>query len=127
VYRGFRSFRADTFLPMCGRYYRRSDKQKIAEAFHVSKVDEFPLPPWDYNIAPSTNQPIIRNNRDTGDRELVSLRWGLIPIWAKELSAFKGFSTINARSETITTSRKREPRTSPPSWSQSFRPSRQGG
>jgi hypothetical protein len=32
---------------MCGRYYRKSDKQKIAEAFHATKVDEFPLPPWD--------------------------------------------------------------------------------
>jgi hypothetical protein len=28
------------------RYYRKSDKQKIAEAFHANKVDEdFPLPP----------------------------------------------------------------------------------
>ncbi|WP_084080713.1 SOS response-associated peptidase family protein [Edaphobacter aggregans] len=65
---------------MCGRYYRKSDKQKIAESFHVKHVDDFPLPPADYNVAPSTNQPIIRNNRDTGDRELVSLRWGLIPF-----------------------------------------------
>ncbi len=37
---------------MCGRYYRRSDKQKIAEAFHVATVDDFLLPPWDYNVAP---------------------------------------------------------------------------
>ena len=60
---------------MCGRYYRRSDKQKIAEAFHATKVDDFPLPPWDYNVAPQTMQPIIRANRDTGERELVQLRW----------------------------------------------------
>jgi|SRR5579871_208403 len=62
---------------MCGRYYRRSDKQKIAEAFHVAQVDDFALPPWDYNVAPTTQQLVIRNNRDTGERELVSLRWGL--------------------------------------------------
>jgi putative SOS response-associated peptidase YedK len=55
-------------------------------------------------------QPIIRASRDTGERELVSLRWGLIPFWAGDLKTFKGFSTINARSETITTSRTyREP------------------
>jgi putative SOS response-associated peptidase YedK len=54
---------------MCGRYYRRSDKQKIAEAFHVAQVDDFALPPWDYNVAPTTQQPIIRNSRDTGERE----------------------------------------------------------
>jgi putative SOS response-associated peptidase YedK len=95
---------------MCGRYYRRSDKQKIAEAFHATQVDDFPLPPWDYNVAPTTMQPIIRNNRDTGDRELISLRWGLIPFFTKDLSTVRGISTINARAETIATSRSyREP------------------
>jgi|SRR5215472_224488 len=53
---------------MCGRYYRKSDKQKIAEAFHASSVDDFPMPPWDHNVAPTTQQPIIRNHRDTGER-----------------------------------------------------------
>jgi putative SOS response-associated peptidase YedK len=86
------------------RYYRKSDKQKIAEAFHVSKVDDFPLPPWDYNVAPTSMQPIIRNNRDTGERELVSLRWGLIPFFTEKIADVKGISTINARAETITTS-----------------------
>ena len=95
---------------MCGRYYRKSDKQKIADAFHVAQADDFALPPWDYNVAPSTNQPIIRNNRDTGERELVLLRWGLIPFFTKSLASFKAFSTINARSEGIETSRTfREP------------------
>ena len=95
---------------MCGRYYRKSDKQKIADAFHVAQADDFALPPWDYNVAPSTNQPIIRNNRETGERELVLLRWGLIPFFTKSLANFKTFSTINARAEGIETSRTfREP------------------
>jgi putative SOS response-associated peptidase YedK len=85
---------------MCGRYYRRSDKQKIAEAFHVSQVDDFALPPWDYNVAPTSMQPIVRHNRDTGERELVSLRWGLVPFFSKSLADVKGISTINARAET---------------------------
>jgi len=34
-----------------------------------------------------------------GSRELVSLHWGLIPHWAKEPKI--GYSTINARAETI--------------------------
>src|SRR5258708_4695837 len=39
---------------MCGRYYRRSDKQRIAEAFHLGKLsDGFVLLPWDYNVAPT--------------------------------------------------------------------------
>jgi putative SOS response-associated peptidase YedK len=52
---------------MCGRYYRRSDKKRIAEAFHLGTLPEgFVLPPADYNVAPTTFQPVIR--ADTGDR-----------------------------------------------------------
>ena len=86
---------------MCGRYYRMSDKQKIAEAFHVGKVDDFPLPPWDYNVAPTTMQPIIRANRDTGERELVQLRWGLMP-YGMTAEQIKRLSTVNAKAENIT-------------------------
>ena len=46
-------------------------------------------------------QPIIRANRDTGERELVQLRWGLIPFFTKQFSDVKGISTINARAETV--------------------------
>ena len=84
---------------MCGRYYRRSDKQKIAEAFHIAQVDDFALPPWDYNVAPTTHQPVIRHTKETGERELVLMRWGLVPHFAKSLADFKGFSTINAQAE----------------------------
>jgi hypothetical protein len=61
---------------MCGRYYRKGDKQKIAEAFHATKVDDFVLPPvresrkkhgweeiekdWDF---PSNLQPIKIKNK----------------------------------------------------------------
>ena len=82
---------------MCGRYYRRSDKQKIAEAFHIAHDDNVILPPWDYNVAPTTHQPVIRHNRDTGDRELTLMRWGLIPFFANSPDEFKDLSTINAR------------------------------
>ena len=95
---------------MCGRYYRRSDKQKIAEAFHIAEVDDIVLPPWDYNVAPTTHQPVIRNSRDTAERELALLRWGLIPFFTNSLGEIRGFSTINARAETVATSRTfREP------------------
>jgi putative SOS response-associated peptidase YedK len=88
---------------MCGRYYRRSDKQKIAEAFQLGKLpDGFVLPP-DYNVAPTTFQPVIRYTRETGERELVMMRWGMIPNFAKSIAEFKGLATINARAETLTT------------------------
>ena len=86
---------------MCGRYLRRSDKQRIADAFHLGQLPEdFPLPP-DYNIAPATFQPVIRLNRDTGGREMVMMRWGLVPYFAKSAAEFKGFSTINAKAESV--------------------------
>lgn len=85
---------------MCGRYVRRSDKQKIAEHFavHGPSLPDFG-PSW--NVAPQTFQPIVRLNRDTGERELVLMRWGLIPYWAKDEKI--GLRTINAKAETITT------------------------
>ena len=65
---------------MCGRYVRRSDKQRIARHFHVygPSVPDF-APSW--NVAPQTFQPIIRLNRDTREREIVMMRWDPIPYW----------------------------------------------
>jgi putative SOS response-associated peptidase YedK len=89
---------------MCGRYLRRSDKQRIAEAFHVAQgLADLVLPPWDYNVAPTTFQPVIRAERETGERELALMRWGLIPYFAKNMKSFS-FSTINARAEAVSTS-----------------------
>jgi putative SOS response-associated peptidase YedK len=85
---------------MCGRYYRRSDKQRIAEAFLNGRLpDGFVLPPWDYNVAPTTFQPAFRNNKETAERELVMMRWGMVPHSAKSLADFKGLATINAKAE----------------------------
>jgi putative SOS response-associated peptidase YedK len=65
---------------MCGRYARRSDKQKIAQLFAINGpvMPDFG-PSW--NVAPQTFQPIVRLNRDTRERELVLMGWGLIPSW----------------------------------------------
>ena len=88
---------------MCGRYFRRSEKQKIAEQYRVTKVFEDPLAE-DYNIAPTTFQPVVRLSRDTGGREMALLRWGLVPSFASSLKEFKGLSTFNARAESLGTS-----------------------
>lgn len=54
-----------------------------------------------YNIAPTDLQSIVRLARDTGERELAAMRWGLIPYWSK--NAKVAFS-IDAKAETITAS-----------------------
>jgi putative SOS response-associated peptidase YedK len=86
---------------MCGRSYRRSDKQKIAESFHIVNGDDVILPQWDYNVAPTTHQPVIRHNRDSRDREITLMRWGLIPFFANSPVEFKDLSTILARAATL--------------------------
>lgn len=88
---------------MCGRYFRQSEKQKIAEDYRAGMVFDDPLAP-DYNIAPMTFQPVIRLSRDTGVREMALLRWGLVPFFATSLKEFKGISTFNARAESVATS-----------------------
>jgi putative SOS response-associated peptidase YedK len=96
---------------MCGRYGRNGDKQNVATWFEVSgDLSDLPPLPDDYNIAPTSFQPIVRQAKDTDARELVLVRWGLVPFFAKDLNAVKGISTINARAESIaTTATWREP------------------
>jgi putative SOS response-associated peptidase YedK len=87
-------------MTMCGRYARRSDKQRIAELFtvHGPVIPDFG-PSW--NVSPQTFRPVVRLNRDTGELEIVLMRCGLVPFWAKEPSI--GLRTINAKTETIKT------------------------
>ena len=83
---------------MCGRYVRCSDKQQLVEHFQTA-LTVFDIPP-SYNIAPTSFQPVIRLDRDTGEREIAMMRWGLIPSWCKSVSLL-GVSTINAKAESL--------------------------
>lgn len=86
---------------MCGRYGRKADKQRIAEAFQLGDLDRLFLGTSpSYNIAPATMLPVIVANQDTGERALRIMRWGLIPPWTKTLNNFR-LITINAKAEDI--------------------------
>jgi len=80
---------------MCGRYRLSRRKQVVEEYFDSPMEDD-----WNprYNIAPTQNVPIIRQNPKEPVRKMSLVRWGLIPSWAKDPSA--GARMINARSET---------------------------
>jgi putative SOS response-associated peptidase YedK len=80
---------------MCGRFALKNP-QALKAAFDLADMPE--LPPR-YNIAPTQDIAIIR--ADTSGRHLSLAHWGLIPSWAK--SADSGYSTINARAETVDT------------------------
>lgn len=85
---------------MCGRYKRTSDKQALATAFQVhGDLTDVVFPPDD-DIRPTTFQPIIRVNKDTGERDLVAARWGFVPSWLKPGEKFPP-TTFNARAEGI--------------------------
>lgn len=87
---------------MCGRYRRRSDKQRIAEAFEVGMgLDELYLDAQD-DIAPGSVQPVVLQHED-GTREIEMMRWGF---------KLPDRSLFNARSEGVDTSR---------FWKESFR------
>lgn len=89
---------------MCGRYGRRADKQRIAEwmqTHNTNVFDDSYFAP-SYNVAPQSLQPVVRLDSATGHRELTVMRWGLVPFWAKDSKI--GYSTINAKSETVTSS-----------------------
>jgi putative SOS response-associated peptidase YedK len=90
---------------VCGRYYRLFDKQEVAEHFHVRRTaDNVGIIAPNYNAAPGDPQPVIRRSRDTGERELVMMRWGIVPWFANSEDEFKKLSTILAKSDRLTES-----------------------
>jgi putative SOS response-associated peptidase YedK len=81
---------------MCGRFAFYSPSEAVARMFGASgSIDMKPR----YNIAPTQYVAAVRNSEDDG-KELVELRWGLVPFWAKDPSI--GNRMINARAETVT-------------------------
>jgi putative SOS response-associated peptidase YedK len=80
---------------MCGRFVQYSDPEIYASHFDLDTLCE--AKPR-YNVAPTQPVLAIRGN-DVGRRELVALRWGLVPAWSK--GPDRRYSMINARAETV--------------------------
>jgi len=80
---------------MCGRFAFYSPSEAAAALFGVSASMQ--VQPR-YNIAPTQNIAAIRTDSNN-EREMVLLRWGLVPSWAKDPSI--GNRMINARAETV--------------------------
>ncbi|WP_428535531.1 SOS response-associated peptidase [Rhodopila sp.] len=82
---------------MCGRFTQHYTWQQV-HAFLSLLGSARNLRPR-YNIAPTTPVDVVRLDRD-GKRELVSMRWGLIPFfWTKPLKDLP--ATFNARAESV--------------------------
>jgi putative SOS response-associated peptidase YedK len=91
---------------MCGRYASSLSTADLAAEFGVQRVyDDDVAPSW--NVAPTDPVRVVveRTQRDASpdeppERQLRTMRWGLVPSWAKDRKI--GARLINARTETVT-------------------------
>lgn len=79
---------------MCGRYSTgKVSKKKFEDTLSV-KLENIPSR---YNISPGQDNPVITKHK--GIAPLSSMRWGLVPNWAKDPNP--KIKPINARAETL--------------------------
>ncbi len=81
---------------MCGRYTLSTPADLLVELFGLDAVPDLPAR---FNIAPTQQAALVRVDPADGTRRLASLRWGLVPFWAKDAGI--GNRMINARAETV--------------------------
>ncbi len=81
---------------MCGRYVS-PDEASIEREFNLVRQEQNITP--SYNVAPTQQVPVVRSV--AGAPKLDTLRWGLIPFFAR--GEPPKYSTINARIETMET------------------------
>ncbi|QST00467.1 SOS response-associated peptidase [Pontibacillus sp. ALD_SL1] len=79
---------------MCGRFTFSIEEHEILKEYGI-KPDEDLIEPR-YNIAPG--QQVVTVINDGEKNRIGQLKWGLVPVWAKDPSI--GYKMINARSET---------------------------
>ncbi|NYE45779.1 putative SOS response-associated peptidase YedK [Spinactinospora alkalitolerans] len=105
---------------MCGRYAQGRNRHELQLAFDFPELDESAgggggqrsWPPLeelgpDYNVSPGKFVYAVLGpppggagaDGPAGPQHLSTLRWGLVPSWAKDPNV--GYKMINARSETV--------------------------
>jgi len=88
---------------MCGRYASSRDVDDLVDEFDVAEAHIAERLPASYNVAPTDEVYAVLERPPRADRpqqrQLRTLRWGLVPSWAKDPSI--GSRMINARMETV--------------------------
>ena len=91
---------------MCGRYASSRRPEDLVEEFEIDRVEVPEALPPDYNVAPTKQvYAVVQRPVGAGDepgpteRQLRTVKWGLVPFWAKDPSV--GNRMINARMETV--------------------------
>ncbi|MFD2639218.1 SOS response-associated peptidase [Piscibacillus salipiscarius] len=78
---------------MCGRFTFVANPDEVAEEYELDQPFDFPAR---YNIAPT--QEILTVVNDGEKNRAGTMKWGLVPFWAKDQKI--GHKMINARAET---------------------------
>lgn len=81
---------------MCGRYVVAYDPETLVSGFSLTRIQPFDRR---WNVAPQSMVPVVYETR-TGERVAETMRWGLVPHWARDESI--GAKLNNARSEGMT-------------------------
>lgn len=90
---------------MCGRFVMAKAAGDLVAEFELDPHSGEIILRESYNVAPTADVPVIVRKAGqgaeggTGPRELEVAHWGLVPVWAKDMSF--GSRAFNARSETI--------------------------
>jgi putative SOS response-associated peptidase YedK len=89
---------------MCGRFVASRKPEDLVQLFDVARWDPVEALAQDWNVGPtkSVHAVLDRPLKDQGPspvRQLRTLRWGLVPSWAKSPEA--AVKMINARAETV--------------------------
>lgn len=84
---------------MCGRFTLSSNLDDLQGRFGFEARDLEYRP--SYNIAPTQQVMVVSVDPQYGNRRAESMRWGLVPFWAKDLKI--GARMINAQAETAAT------------------------
>jgi putative SOS response-associated peptidase YedK len=86
---------------MCGRFTREFSWAQVRDFLDLRWPDAAEIAP-SWNVAPTQVSPVARVSPEgptKGERELVAMKWGLVPFWAKDAGI--GSKMINARAEGI--------------------------
>jgi putative SOS response-associated peptidase YedK len=86
-------------LPVCGRFTYRLTWEEIVRLYELTLDQPARNTQARYNVCPT--DPVDTIVEHDGKRELVSMRWGLMPAWwSKPLNKLR-LATFNARAETV--------------------------
>lgn len=84
---------------MCGRAYETFTEDELEMRYLNTQKVKIPKFIPNYNICPTHLAPIVFET--SIGRQINLFRWGLVPLWAKDVKSADKYSMINAKAEEI--------------------------